>query len=367
MQQQIKRKIFVQDKKMFIEIVNVHVRESIRIRIVDIIEFVFVIIIVDFRVFQEVKHKRFYSIDFSVLFFVVNLAIITERYLCPILTNPPHGRIHYDGHAFYNRLIYECNPGYTVVGPKERICVSDGFWEPVTDVYCIRKGLLTKKKNFRNIFNCFFFRLDEVCTIDHSIVNGHYTPVQQVYYPDQQIRIECTPGYELDRLSPVQICQKNGTWSPVETPRCLSKKETIRKFYFITYEKYIDLESPCGEPPSILNGYLVNTTSSYAQYACIERFMFKDSNSQIECKDGRWQTSRPECIEATCHHPQVYGFNGYVLNSRLNFQTGESTGLICNSTARYDLIPSIDYIVCDNQGSWKPSVPKCYGRFKPRF
>jgi hypothetical protein len=57
-----------------------------------------------------------------------------------VLTNPPHGRIHYDGHAFYSRLVYECNSGYTVVGPKERICVSDGFWEPVTDVYCIRKG-----------------------------------------------------------------------------------------------------------------------------------------------------------------------------------------------------------------------------------
>ncbi len=66
--------------------------------------------------------------------------ILTERYLCPMLTNPPHGRINYDGNAFYSRLVYECNPGYTVVGPKERICVSDGFWEPVTDVYCIRKG-----------------------------------------------------------------------------------------------------------------------------------------------------------------------------------------------------------------------------------
>lgn len=65
--------------------------------------------------------------------------------------------------------------------------------------------------------------IDEVCTIDHTIPNGQHTPKQQVYYPDQQIRIECNPGYELDRLSPVQICLKNGTWSPVETPKCLSK------------------------------------------------------------------------------------------------------------------------------------------------
>lgn len=268
------------------------------------------------------RHHRICVCDHNCGFSCLSRTIITERYLCPILTNPPHGRIHYDGHSFYSRLVYECNPGYTVVGPKERICVSDGFWEPVTDVYCIRK--------------------DEVCTVDQSIVNGHYAPVQQVYYPDQQIRIECNPGYELDRLSPIQICQKNGTWSPAETPRCL--------------------KSPCGEPPSILNGYLINTTSSYAQYACFERFMFRDSNSQIKCKDGRWQTIRPECIEATCHHPQLDGFNGYVLNSRLTFQTGESTGLACNSTARYDLIPSIDYIVCDNQGLWKPTVPKCYAK-----
>lgn len=56
-------------------------------------------------------------------------------------------------------------------------------------------------------------------------MNGHYTPKQQVYYPDQQIRIECNPGYELDRLSPVQTCLKNGTWSSIDVPRCLSKKK----------------------------------------------------------------------------------------------------------------------------------------------
>ena len=69
-----------------------------------------------------------------------SLAILDEPYLCPILNNPAHGRIQYGGHGFYKRLTYECNAGYTVVGPKERMCVSDGFWEPVADVYCIRKG-----------------------------------------------------------------------------------------------------------------------------------------------------------------------------------------------------------------------------------
>ena len=62
-----------------------------------------------------------------------------------------------------------------------------------------------------------------------------------------------------------------------------------------------------------------------------------------------------------CRHPAVEGFNGYVLNSRSVYQSGEGTGLTCNSTARYDLIPMVDYILCDNRGVWKPSLPKCYG------
>ena len=131
----IKRKIFVFDRKMFIEIVNELAMELIRIIIVDSREFVFAIIIAAFLVFQEVRSKSGREKAFHFL-----PDILTERYLCPILSNPPHGRIQYDGHSFYSRLAYECNPGYTVVGPKERICVSDGFWEPVTDVYCIRKG-----------------------------------------------------------------------------------------------------------------------------------------------------------------------------------------------------------------------------------
>ncbi len=94
-----------------------------------------------FSCLSRCKKRKFRSKIY--LFFIKNLlhlAIISERYLCPILNNPPHGRIHYDGHSFYSHLIYECNPGYTVVGSKERTCVSDGFWEPVADVYCIRKG-----------------------------------------------------------------------------------------------------------------------------------------------------------------------------------------------------------------------------------
>ncbi|CAF4423589.1 unnamed protein product, partial [Adineta steineri] len=127
---------------------------------------------------------------------------------------------------------------------------------------------------------------------------------------------------------------------PLEIPRCL--------------------RSPCGEPPSIANAYLVNTTSSYAQYACIERYLLKDSISTIECKQGRWQNIRPQCIEAICRHPTMDGFNGHVLNSRTVFVAGEGTGLMCNSSTRYDLIPMIDYVICDNHGIWKPPLPKCY-------
>jgi len=64
-----------------------------------------------------------------------------------------------------------------------------------------------------------------------------------------------------------------------------------------------------------------------------------------------------------CRHPTIDGFNGYVLNSRPIFHSNEGTGLTCNSSTRFDLIPMIDYIVCDNNGTWKPSLPKCYGSF----
>lgn len=65
-----------------------------------------------------------------------------------------------------------------------------------------------------------------------------------------------------------------------------------------------------------------------------------------------------------CRHPLLDGFNGHVLNSRSIFPAGEGTGITCNNTntIHYDLIPMIDYIACDNQGVWKPMLPRCYGR-----
>lgn len=64
-----------------------------------------------------------------------------------------------------------------------------------------------------------------------------------------------------------------------------------------------------------------------------------------------------------CQHPTLEGFNGNVLNSRSIFPAGEGTGLACNgSNTHFDLMPMIDYIICDNHGIWKPVVPKCYGK-----
>jgi hypothetical protein len=62
-----------------------------------------------------------------------------------------------------------------------------------------------------------------------------------------------------------------------------------------------------------------------------------------------------------CRNPSVDGFNGNVLNSRSIYLSSEGTGLTCNSSTRFDLIPMIDYVICDNHGIWKPALPKCYG------
>ena len=100
---------------------------------------------------------------------------------------------------------------------------------------------------------------------------------------------------------------------------------------------------------------------------CFERYLLKDNLSRIECLHGRWQSDRPHCQEATCIHPNVLGFNGYVLNGRSTFLSGEGTSLTCNSTTRFDLIPKVDYLLCDNHGQWKPTLPRCYGKKSTSF
>lgn len=67
-----------------------------------------------------------------------------------------------------------------------------------------------------------------------------------------------------------------------------------------------------------------------------------------------------------CSHPNNLGFNGYVLNTRSVFLSGEGTSLTCNSSTRYDLIPKVDYLLCDNYGQWKPTMPRCYGTISSR-
>lgn len=57
--------------------------------------------------------------------------LITVRIVdlnCDELAEPSNGRIVVNDNYFNSHVTYECDPGYYMFGPKERICQGDSSW-----------------------------------------------------------------------------------------------------------------------------------------------------------------------------------------------------------------------------------------------
>ncbi len=59
---------------------------------------------------------------------------------CSKVEEFPNGRTFYNPDNYFGGyLIYECDPGYTLVGDNYRVCEGDGWWSGTSPV-CTKDG-----------------------------------------------------------------------------------------------------------------------------------------------------------------------------------------------------------------------------------
>ena len=66
-------------------------------------------------------------IHFSDSFNKRRFSLFTDRE-CPELPSPTFGQVTLRGLLFNDKANYTCELGYTLVGPKQRLCQADGTW-----------------------------------------------------------------------------------------------------------------------------------------------------------------------------------------------------------------------------------------------
>ena len=62
---------------------------------------------------------------------------------CPEIKAIEYGRVYGKSRFFGNRIGFLCNYGYTLIGSRQRVCLSDGTWSG-TETRCVR-GYIPRK------------------------------------------------------------------------------------------------------------------------------------------------------------------------------------------------------------------------------
>lgn len=93
--------------------------------------------------------QSFFSSKFFILSLPHTVLVLYPDLNCDEMTSVKDGSYDVSGDYFGARVIYSCNEGFFMSGPKERVCQGDGSWSDSAPT-CKEKGKRDKKviKNF---------------------------------------------------------------------------------------------------------------------------------------------------------------------------------------------------------------------------
>ncbi|XP_076768323.1 LOW QUALITY PROTEIN: CUB and sushi domain-containing protein 3 [Arvicanthis niloticus] len=230
--------------------------------------------------------------------------------------SPIYGRTSGNGFNFNDVVTFSCNIGYLMQGPTKAQCQANRQWShppPMCKVVnCSDPGIPANSKR------------------ESKIEHGNFTYGTVVFY-------DCNPGYFLFGSS-VLICQPNGQWDK-PLPECIM----------------IDCGHPGIPPNAVLSGEKY-TFGSTVHYSCTGKRSLLGQASRTCQLNGHWSGSQPHCsgdTTGTCGDP---GMPGHGSRQESDFRTKSTVRFACDTG--YILYGSEER-TCLSNGSWTGRQPEC--------
>uniref|UniRef100_A0A8C4MYG0 CUB and Sushi multiple domains 3 n=1 Tax=Equus asinus asinus TaxID=83772 RepID=A0A8C4MYG0_EQUAS len=236
--------------------------------------------------------------------------------------SPIYGRTSGNGFNFNDVVTFSCNIGYLMQGPTKAQCQANRQWShppPVCKVVnCSDPGIPANSKR------------------ESKIEHGNFTYGTVVFY-------DCNPGYFLFGSS-VLICQPNGQWDK-PLPECIM----------------IDCGHPGVPPNAVLSGEKY-TFGSTVHYSCTGKRTLLGQPSRTCQLNGHWSGSQPHCSGTTWKIKQSVqcGNPGTTANGKVFRIDGTtfSSSVIYSCMEGYVLSgPSVRQ--CTANGTWSGTLPNC--------
>uniref|UniRef100_A0AAQ4P1M7 CUB and Sushi multiple domains 3a n=1 Tax=Gasterosteus aculeatus aculeatus TaxID=481459 RepID=A0AAQ4P1M7_GASAC len=229
--------------------------------------------------------------------------------------SPIYGRTLGNGFNLNNVVSFVCNRGYEMEGPARAQCQANRQWShpPPT---C-------------KVVNCSDPGIPANSIRQSKIEHGNFTFGTVVFY-------DCNPGYYLFG-SPVLTCQPTGQWDK-PLPECID----------------------CGHPGSPPNGVLSGdkfTFGSTARYSCLGGRQLKGESSRTCQLNGMWSAPMPFCSGDTAGSCGDPGVPSHGSREQTDFRIRSSVHFSCSEG--YDLIGSSERMTCTHNGTWSGNMPMC--------
>ncbi|XP_061670636.1 CUB and sushi domain-containing protein 3 isoform X2 [Syngnathoides biaculeatus] len=230
--------------------------------------------------------------------------------------SPIYGRTVGNGFNLNDVVSFVCNRGYEMEGPARAHCQANRQWShpPPT---C-------------KVVNCSDPGIPANSIRQSKIEHGNFTFGTVVFY-------DCNPGYYLFG-SPVLSCQPTGQWDK-PLPECI----------------VVD----CGHPGSPPNGILSGdkfTFGSTVRYSCLGGRQLKGESSRMCQLNGMWSAPMPFCSGDTTGSCGDPGIPSHGSREQTDFRIRSKVFFGC--TEGYDLIGSSERM-CFPNGTWSGMQPFC--------
>uniref|UniRef100_A0A4W6EL58 CUB and Sushi multiple domains 3 n=1 Tax=Lates calcarifer TaxID=8187 RepID=A0A4W6EL58_LATCA len=224
-----------------------------------------------------------------------------------------NGQVIGENFGYRDTIVYQCNPGFRLIGSSVRICQQDHTWSgqlPVS-VTCGHPGSPIYGRTTGDGFN--------------------YNDV---------VRFSCNKGYTLEGPSTAQ-CQASRQWSQ-QPPTC----------------RVVNCTDPGIPANSIRESKIEHgnfTFGSVVFYDCNPGYYLFGS-SVLTCQPvGHWDKPLPECIEVDCGHP---GTPPHGVMSGEKFTFGSTVRYSCSGDRQ---LIGDSSLTCQLNGHWSGPLPHCSG------
>ncbi|KAK1890334.1 Sushi von Willebrand factor type A EGF and pentraxin domain containing protein 1, partial [Dissostichus eleginoides] len=232
----------------------------------------------------------------------------------PCVCAPPvlkFGSVQGQDRACGDRVNFQCNVGYKLLGPPQAVCEKGGVWSPGVPV-CGR-GRCTVAPP----------------TVPNAVLQGgSNTFTDTVIY-------RCRPGYQ-PKGFPHLSCGRDGRWGQ---PRISCEPMS------------------CGKPPAVAHAQVEGDTFTFPNqitYGCDDGFTLSSQTASLSCQsDGTWSKHSVRCSPAPCLLPANFSMPHLIINGKELTPVGGTIALSCPAGLH---LQGAALAECLLGGSWAPSV-----------